>query len=133
MKKLQKDNSLLTYATVVLVLLMGISSASIAQTAIEAPQAPLTPDARQDLSLATTRLVQTSTAATQDAAIADKYATVFGAKIHYLEAGSGPVVIFLHGLGGSSANWAPNIGRLPEISSARAGSDRLRQVGQADA
>ena len=48
-------------------------------------------------------------ATTQDSAIADKYATVFGAKIHYLEAGSGPVVILLHGLGGNSANWAPNI------------------------
>src|SRR6185436_5517037 len=48
----------------------------------------------------------------QDAAIADKYATVFGAKIHYLEAGSGPVVILLHGLGGSTANWAPTIAPL---------------------
>lgn len=50
----------------------------------------------------------------QDAAIADKYATVFGAKIHYLEAGSGPVVILLHGLGGSTANWAPTIAPLAQ-------------------
>ncbi len=41
-----------------------------------------------------------------------KTATVYGAKIHYLEAGSGPAVIFLHGLGGSSSNWAPNVAPL---------------------
>jgi pimeloyl-ACP methyl ester carboxylesterase len=53
-------------------------------------------------------------AASQDAAPADKWATVFGAKIHYLEAGSGPVVILLHGLGGSVANWAPTIAPLAQ-------------------
>jgi triacylglycerol lipase len=37
---------------------------------------------------------------------ADKTVDVFGQKIHYLEAGSGPVVILLHGLGGSASNWA---------------------------
>ena len=36
----------------------------------------------------------------------DKSVEVFGQKIHYLEAGSGPVVILLHGLGGSAGNWA---------------------------
>jgi triacylglycerol lipase len=36
----------------------------------------------------------------------DKTVEVFGQKIHYLEAGSGPVVILLHGLGGSAGNWA---------------------------
>ena len=50
----------------------------------------------------------------QDASIADKYTTVIGAKIHYLEAGSGPVVILLHGLGGSTANWAPTIAPLAQ-------------------
>lgn len=45
---------------------------------------------------------------------ADKYATVYGAKIHYLEAGSGPVVILLHGLGGDTSNWAPTIGALAQ-------------------
>jgi pimeloyl-ACP methyl ester carboxylesterase len=34
---------------------------------------------------------------------------VFGQKIHYVEAGSGPTVILLHGLGGSSQAWQPNI------------------------
>ncbi len=47
-------------------------------------------------------------------AVQDKYATVFGAKIHYLEAGSGPVVILLHGLGGDATNWAPTIGPLAQ-------------------
>ena len=39
----------------------------------------------------------------------DKEIVVFGTKIHYVEAGSGPVVILLHGLGGSTQNWALNI------------------------
>jgi pimeloyl-ACP methyl ester carboxylesterase len=51
---------------------------------------------------------------TQDASIADKYTTVYGAKIHYLEAGSGPAVILIHGLGGSTANWAPTIAPLAQ-------------------
>lgn len=50
----------------------------------------------------------------QDAAPADKWATVFGAKIHYLEAGSGPVVILIHGLGGNTTNWAPTIAPLAQ-------------------
>jgi len=52
--------------------------------------------------------------AQQSAPVADKYATVYGAKIHYLEAGSGPVVILLHGLGGDTSNWAPTIGALAQ-------------------
>ena len=48
------------------------------------------------------------------AGVQDKYATVFGAKIHYLEAGSGPAVILLHGLGGDATNWAPTIGPLSQ-------------------
>ncbi|HEY6332847.1 MAG TPA: alpha/beta fold hydrolase [Blastocatellia bacterium] len=43
---------------------------------------------------------------------ADKVATVFGEKIHYLEAGSGPAVILLHGLGGDASNWYGNIAAL---------------------
>ncbi len=45
---------------------------------------------------------------------ATKVATVFGARIHYQEAGSGPVVILLHGLGGDMTNWAPTIGPLSQ-------------------
>jgi triacylglycerol lipase len=45
-------------------------------------------------------------------AIADKTATVYGVKIRYQEAGSGPVVVLLHGLGGDGSNWASNIAPL---------------------
>ncbi|MDX6692584.1 MAG: hypothetical protein QOF02_187 [Blastocatellia bacterium] len=45
---------------------------------------------------------------------ADKEAFVYGVKIHYVEAGSGPVVILLHGLGGNSTNWAFNINALAQ-------------------
>src|SRR5262245_12170828 len=50
----------------------------------------------------------------QDAAATDKYVTVYGQKIHYLDAGSGPVVILVHGLGGDVTNWAPTIGPLSQ-------------------
>jgi pimeloyl-ACP methyl ester carboxylesterase len=56
-----------------------------------------------------------STAALAQASMpapADKTATVFGARIHYLEAGSGPAVILLHGLGGDTSNWATTVGPL---------------------
>jgi 2-hydroxy-6-oxonona-2,4-dienedioate hydrolase len=41
-------------------------------------------------------------------------ATVYGAKIHYIEAGSGPVVVLLHGLGGNTTNWAFNVAALAQ-------------------
>lgn len=41
-----------------------------------------------------------------------KEATVFGQKIHYVDVGSGPVVVLLHGLGGNSSNWAFNFAAL---------------------
>jgi 2-hydroxy-6-oxonona-2,4-dienedioate hydrolase len=37
-----------------------------------------------------------------------KSVVVFGQKINYVEAGSGPVVVLLHGLGGNTTNWAFN-------------------------
>ena len=43
-----------------------------------------------------------------------KEVLVFGQKIHYIEAGSGPTVILLHGLGGSTQAWQFNIGPLAE-------------------
>ncbi|HEY0762801.1 MAG TPA: alpha/beta hydrolase [Pyrinomonadaceae bacterium] len=43
-----------------------------------------------------------------------KETTVFGQKIHYVEAGSGPTVILLHGLGGSTQVWQLNIAALAE-------------------
>jgi pimeloyl-ACP methyl ester carboxylesterase len=38
-----------------------------------------------------------------------KDATVFGCRIHYLEAGNGDPVILLHGTGGEGARWMPTI------------------------
>jgi len=55
-----------------------------------------------------------STAAVAQTAPAEKWATVYGAKIRYLEAGSGQPVILLHGLGGDSSNWAPTIAPLAQ-------------------
>ncbi|HSE17225.1 MAG TPA: alpha/beta hydrolase [Pyrinomonadaceae bacterium] len=43
-----------------------------------------------------------------------KEVLVFGQKINYVEAGSGPTVILLHGLGGSTQVWQFNIGALAE-------------------
>ena len=37
--------------------------------------------------------------------IADRTATVYGQKLHYLEAGRGPTVVLLHGLGGDANEW----------------------------
>ncbi|HEV7374996.1 MAG TPA: alpha/beta fold hydrolase [Pyrinomonadaceae bacterium] len=41
-------------------------------------------------------------------------ATIYGVRIHYVEAGSGPVVVLLHGLGGNTTNWAFNIAPLAQ-------------------
>jgi len=43
---------------------------------------------------------------------ASKQIELYGQKIHYLEAGDGPAVILLHGLGGDAANWAQTIPAL---------------------
>lgn len=43
--------------------------------------------------------------AAQQAQPAQKAVVVFGQKIRYMEAGTGPTVILLHGLGGSGQNW----------------------------
>ncbi|MET0625967.1 MAG: alpha/beta fold hydrolase [Pyrinomonadaceae bacterium] len=43
-----------------------------------------------------------------------KEAVVFGQKIQYAEAGSGPVVVLLHGLGGNSTNWTFNTPALAQ-------------------
>src|SRR5215217_8458376 len=43
-----------------------------------------------------------------------KEVLVFGQKIHYVEAGTGPTVILLHGLGGSPKVWQFNIAALAE-------------------
>src|ERR1041385_2434018 len=45
---------------------------------------------------------------------APKEVLVFGQKINYVEAGSGPTVILFHGLGGSPQVWQFNIAALAE-------------------
>jgi len=84
-----------------MILLLMLSVAAIAQTS----------STSRDLKLGA---VGRERAVAQDAAVADKWATVYGVKIHYLEAGSGPAVILLHGLGGDASNWAQNIGPLSQ-------------------
>ena len=49
---------------------------------------------------------------------AAKYLTIDGRRLAYREAGSGPPIIFLHGLGGNSASWEPQFGAF-------AGSHRM--------
>ena len=46
----------------------------------------------------------------------EKTATVFGAKIHYLEAGDAknPKIVLLHGLGSSTVSWQLNIAALSQ-------------------
>jgi pimeloyl-ACP methyl ester carboxylesterase len=41
-----------------------------------------------------------------------KWATLYGQKIHYLDVGQGPVVVLLHGMGGSTANWPATVPAL---------------------
>jgi pimeloyl-ACP methyl ester carboxylesterase len=55
-----------------------------------------------------------ATAAQQAQPTAQKEVTVFGQKIRYLEAGSGPTVILLHGLGGNGQSWAFTVGPLAD-------------------
>jgi pimeloyl-ACP methyl ester carboxylesterase len=59
-------------------------------------------------------LCATLPALAQTNAPVEKETLVFGQKIHYVEAGSGPTVILLHGLGGSARAWQPNIVPLAE-------------------
>lgn len=48
----------------------------------------------------------------KSASVQEKTVTVFGVAIHYLEAGSGPNVVLLHGLGGDASGWAKTIDAL---------------------
>lgn len=41
-----------------------------------------------------------------------RYATVFGAKLHYYDVGSGPVVVLIHGLADEAGIWADSIAPL---------------------
>lgn len=53
-------------------------------------------------------------AQTAATAQAHKQVEVYGQKIHYIEAGSGPTVILLHGLGGDATNWAMTVPALAQ-------------------
>jgi len=53
-----------------------------------------------------------TSAYSQTPAPVPKQIEIYGQKIHYLEAGSGPKVILLHGLGGDSTSWAQTIPAL---------------------
>ncbi len=65
------------------------------------------------LLLTTALLVSLAASVTaQTPAIVEKDTTVLGFKLHYREAGQGPPVVLLHGLGGDGSRWAPNIGPL---------------------
>jgi pimeloyl-ACP methyl ester carboxylesterase len=44
----------------------------------------------------------------------ERVVTLYGQDIHYYEAGTGPGVILLHGLGGEAANWTANIGPISQ-------------------
>lgn len=47
-------------------------------------------------------------------AIRREYATIEGMDVHYVVAGDGPPIVFLHGLGASSITWQDNVGPLSE-------------------
>jgi len=114
MSKLLKPNQFgrVRYAAMAAILLLMISGVSLAQKPAPAPKPSPSPK-MPDVKLSDGRDKLTPTTA-QDGETVDKYATVFGAKIHYLEAGSGPVVILLHGLGGNTTNWGPTIAPLAQ-------------------
>ncbi|HEY4407815.1 MAG TPA: alpha/beta hydrolase [Xanthobacteraceae bacterium] len=59
--------------------------------------------------LASLLLLGTSAGAQERVEPAAKDATVFGYKLHYLEAGRGEPIILLHGTGGEGARWMPTI------------------------
>jgi 4,5:9,10-diseco-3-hydroxy-5,9,17-trioxoandrosta-1(10),2-diene-4-oate hydrolase len=65
------------------------------------------------------------------------FVDVAGARVYYLHAGSGPPMLLIHGLVGSSANWRHNIDRLAERASVYAidlvNMGKSQRVGGLDA
>jgi hypothetical protein len=59
-------------------------------------------------------LLMASHAAAQDrpTTIVESDVTVLGQTMHYLEAGLGAPVVFLHGTGGEGARWMPQLQEL---------------------
>ncbi len=65
------------------------------------------------LSIASALVLVAALASAQQApGVVAKDVTVLTFKLHYLEAGQGPPVVLLHGLGGDGSRWGPNIGPL---------------------
>src|SRR5437763_16609503 len=62
------------------------------------------------LALSLVVLAQTAPAQAPPSLPPEKIVEVLGQKIHYYEAGQGPAVIFLHGLGGDAGMWAATLG-----------------------
>ena len=61
------------------------------------------------LVIASVLLSTASAGAQQEVKPVAKEVTVFGYKLHYLEAGRGAPVILLHGTGGEGARWTPQL------------------------
>lgn len=62
---------------------------------------------RDDVRVAMERLL-----AAAGTAVRSEWTTVAGARLHHLEAGSGPAIVLLHGGSGGGANWFRMIGPL---------------------
>lgn len=104
MRKAGKDTRVVKHAATFLAALMLMFSCvrvEAQEVAAKVARTPVTP----------APVAQAPAAAAQ---AAGKQVTVFGQKIHYVETGSGPVVVLLHGLGGNTSNWAFNVAALAQ-------------------
>jgi 2-hydroxy-6-oxonona-2,4-dienedioate hydrolase/4,5:9,10-diseco-3-hydroxy-5,9,17-trioxoandrosta-1(10),2-diene-4-oate hydrolase len=64
------------------------------------------------IAMLTAVLTLSAVAAHAQPAVTAKDVTVYGQKIHYLEAGQGAPVVFIHGTGGEGARWMPQLREL---------------------
>lgn len=48
--------------------------------------------------------------------VSSRWVTINGSAVHYLEIGSGPPAIMIHGMGGSANDWSENVGALGETA-----------------
>jgi 2-hydroxy-6-oxonona-2,4-dienedioate hydrolase len=103
MQKLPTRNPL-TSMLLAIISLLALSLAASAQSQTN----------NSDIAQEKTASPQAAAMSQSPSGVADKFVTIYGAKIHYLESGSGPAVILLHGLGGDVSNWLPTIGPLSQ-------------------
>jgi hypothetical protein len=80
------------------------------------------------LVIASTLLFGANRTAQERLAPTAKDASVFGYRIHYLEAGRGDPVILLHGTGGEGARWMPTIEGLASNFRIISRSDWIRPI-----